>query len=709
VVNFARRIVAENALENAFLPVFLRLFHRGPRKKTWESASSIVNFSLVLALILSAAGIALTPVLITHLFPGLIAKGFGAEAIRMTRLMFPYLFLVTAAAVMATYLKAFNRFLLSESSAVLFTVGIVMGIFLFHRSIGLYSLAYGVLLGGVLQILFLLPFLTRILSNRSLEFSYRPAIRLRNAAGRKYGSQLGFITLDSILSQTASVVDKFFASRLSTGSLSYLYFAMEIFRLPFALISQAIASVIQKEFSEHIALFDRERARRLFIDGINVNLFLLTPISILMIVLAHPIVSLLLERFHFTAPDVTNTALALQFYSLGLVGWGVHILTTRIFAARLDSRTSLWLNSAMLLLNVGLCYTLVKTPLKFAGIALATSISFLTFGVIRTAVLKHQLAKDAIPIDFGDILRSMMKTVTAAMLMIIFIFQAKFVFNRIHFQSRTVENLILTLSLAFVGISTYFLSSLVLKNTGVLIFRRKSSGRKKAIPLSLLSPFGFWDVVSKNPERYQDEYRYKINLYLASPRWEVRNIGVKLIGRFQERVRADFLIDLLQSGRECGFLRRNALQSLTELGTWDTRIRALILQMLDDPYYEVRVAAFRNLEETSDPREFPFFRKAIAGKFARLGAEEKNACLRLIARKGDREDLPLLDRLYTSGNSLIREEVLELLLGFFRRGVLGAPETIDLAGRVLITSNHLRAEFRIKSLMQQIRRETEKT
>lgn len=709
VVGYLQRIFTEEALKKAFLPVFSRMLRRGPRKKAWESASSIVNFSLALSLILSAAGIAFAPILISYLVPGLIAKGFGAEVFRMTRLLFPYLFLATVIAVMTAILKSFRRYVLTESSAIFFAAGSIAGILLFRHAAGMYSLAYGILLGGLLQILFLLPFLILVLSSRTLEFSYRPAIRFRNAAGRKFGSQYIPIALDHFLSQTAVVVDKFFVSPLITGSLSFLYFAMGIFQIPFALTSRTIASVIQNEFPESATLFDRKRTQRLFIDGININLFLLTPTSILLIVLARPIVSLLLERFHFSASAVTHTALALQFYSLGLVGWGVHLLTTRIFTARLDRKTSLWLNLFMLIANAGLCSILVGSPLKFAGAPLATSISFLSFSMIRTAVLKHKLVREEVPIDFQDILRSLMKTVIAAVLMLLFVFQAKFIFNRIHFQSRILEDLILTLSLAFVGLSTYFLASLILKNTGVLIFRKKSSGRRKATPLSLLSPFGFWDAVAKNPDPYRDEYRYKINLYLASPRWEIRNVGIKLIGLFKEKERGDFLIGLLQSGRECGFIRRNALQALRELGRWDSRISALIRRMLHDSYFEVRVAAFRYLSENMDLSEYPSFRETFGPKFSRLGTEEKIACLKLIAQKGDRGDLPLLEKLYTSGNSLIREELLELLRAFFRRKLLDARETMDQAGRILITSNHLNAEFRIKALMRQIREETEKS
>lgn len=173
VSNIMRRVVAENALENAFLPVFLRLFHRSSRKKTWEAASSIVNFTVLLSIIFTLLGILFAPLIVQTFFPSLAQK----ETVSMVQLMIPYLFLVTLAAVMATYLKAFNRFGIAEASAIFFSIGTVMGVIIFHSKWGMYSLAVGVLMGGGLQILILLPFITKIFKTPSLEFSYRPIIK----------------------------------------------------------------------------------------------------------------------------------------------------------------------------------------------------------------------------------------------------------------------------------------------------------------------------------------------------------------------------------------------------------------------------------------------------------------------------------------------------------------------------------------------------
>lgn len=705
--NFMRRIVAENALENAFLPIFSRIFHRTSRKKTWEAASSIVNFTLSLSVVFTLIGIILAPLMVDIFFPSYEVKGMAVESVNLTRIVMPYLFLVTLAAVMATYLKAFDRFGIAESSTIFFSVGTIAGILVFHRVAGLYSLGYGILLGGFLQVLFLLPFVVKVLHHKSMQFSYKPVINFTSPTNKKYYYQLGPISLDVILAKSSEMVGKVLASGLKVGSLAYLHFALIIYQLPFAVISQAISSVILKEFSEKIALFDKEKARRLFIDGIKTNVFLLTPVSVLMIVLAQPLVSLLLERGSFDAVSVQNSAYALQFYSIGLIGWGIHTLTVRIFAARIDIKTSVILNFFMLLVNVLLCILLIRTSLDFAGVALATSISFLLFAVIRIIVLKIKLGKEQIIVNYRELLVSFFKTTLATTLMVIVLVEARFIFKEIDFTSRFIENIFTLISLTFIGISVYLLTSLMLKNTELLIFKRKLLKKGATVPVSMLSPFGFLEKVSKDVDAYKDDYFYKISIYISSGRWEIRNVGVKLIGLFKDKSKAGYLVDILTSGKENGFIKRNALHSLRQLNYWNADIKKLLLELLTDGYYEVRVAAIRYLAQGSTPNDYETFREQVYKRMKKGHMEEQLALLRLIAKTGDKGDLRLLGKLYLSGNSLIREELLQVLHSFYRRKLMTGDEVREQVQKILITSNNLNPEFRLKAVIKKIYKEIE--
>ncbi len=704
VAGFFSRLLGSGAMEKALMPIFSGLFRRGPRKKAWEAASPPLTCTLLFSLLLAAAGMLLAPALVGILFPGLASHGLTRDAVRMTRILFPSLFLGTLAAILAGYLRAFQRSASVVLAGLLFAAGAILGIFLFRPASGPFSLAYGVLFGCLLQILFLLPFLLKTLSQPALEFTYRPSLKINSVAGRKYASQLAPVGLGEVLTNSPALVDKFLASSLRIGSLSYLYFAMEIFRLPLAWIARTVNRSIQMDFSESTALMDKDKTKKLFLDGMRFNLFLLAPISILMITLATPIVSLLLERFNFSAQAVSSTALALQFYSIGLIGWGVHALTTRFFVARLENRTSMFLDFFLLAVHVPLVISLARTPLQFAGIALATSISYLLFALVRIAVVMGKLRREGAETITGELVSAAGKTFSACLLMVIAIIEAKFVFNRIQFNSRTIENIIFCVSLTFMGTAVYFLSSLIFKNTGILIFKKRGGGRP-SVPVSLLSPFRFMDTVAANPEFYKAEYRYKINLYLSNPNWEIKNIGIKLIGLFKDKSRGAYLVDLLAAGQGNGFMRRNALVALKAIHLWNQEIKELLLRLLQDGYFEVRAAAMDYLGQHISESEYVELQKTIQRRLDRGSLDEQIACLRLMARKGGPGDLPRLQRLYLGSNSLIREEVLELLYSFYRRNLLPPAEIKRQLQQVLVTSDHLTPEFRIKSIISRIYRE----
>lgn len=709
IANLFRRIVAENALENAFLPIFSRLFHRTSRKKAWEAASSIVNFTLFLALALTVLLFIFTPIIIHTLFPSFVERGIAETTVNLTRLVIPYLFLVTMAAVLATYLKAFNRFGIAEASAIFFSVGVVFSIVLFHSSLGVYSLGVGALVGGLMQIVFLSPFTIKVLRLRSMEFSYKAVIDLDSSHNKKYYSQLGPITLDVLFAKVSEVVGKLLAGMLKEGAIAVLHYSLIIFQLPFAVVSQAISSVVLKEFSQQIALFDKQKARQLFLDGIKINIFLLTPLSVLMIILAEPIVSIILERGAFGPEDTVQTAYALKFYAIGLVGWGIHSLTVRIFSARIDIKTSVALNAIMLVVNVGLSLWLVNTSLTFAGLALATSLSFLLFAVIRVVVLKVKLAKEEISINYGDFLVSFAKTLLATLLMVIVSVEARYVFSRIDFHSRVVGNLFLLVSLSFIGISVYLLASLMLKNTEMLIFKKKSIKNAPLVPVSMLSPFRFLERVAKNPEAFKDDYHYKINIYLSSGSWEIRNVGIKLVGLFADSTKVDYLVGILEAKKENGFVRRNTVRALMEFNMWNPNTLELILELVNDPYYEVRAAAVDYLLKCAPADEYPKFKGKVLERLTARNAsmEERLACMRVVARMGGKEELMRMEPFFMESNSMVREELLELLYNFYRRKLLSADDVRKQVGRILITSNNLRPEFKLKSIIKKIYKEIE--
>lgn len=705
---FLRRLVGANAIGRAFMPAFARLFQRGPRRKAWEAASSISTGTALLSLLIAGLGMLLATPLLRLLFPGFVASGLLPAAVKMGRILFAAIFVGTLSALAAVNLRAFQRRGIADASSLLFAAAAIIGIFLFQAGSGMVALAWGILFATLLQLLFLLPFLLPTLARPELEFTLRPAFRASSQVTRKYASELAPVGMAAALSQSPPLIERFVASLLRAGSISYLYFAMEIFRLPFTLVVHAVRKATLRDLAGSTALLDKERTRKLLVVGFRNNLFLLAPLSILLIFLAEPIVSLLLERFQFGAGAVASTARALQFYAIGLIGWGIHALTGQLFSSRQEERSSIFLDLLLLAVHAPLVWLLAHSQLQFAGIALATSIAYTLLALVRIRVLQVRLRREGAPSIMGELAGTAAKTLSACVLMIIAIVEARFVFDRIEFNSHVVENIVFCVSLAFMGTAVYFLSSLLLKNTGILLFKKKNGQHAGSLPVSLLSPFRFLETVSRNPDFYKAEYRYKSSIYLSSASWEVRNVGIKLIGLFKDKAKVPYLIGMLESGRGNGFMRRNAVQALKAINPWSEEIRALLLRLLKDGYFEVRAAALEYLGQNISEDEYAGLRPIVMRRLARGSFEEKAASLRLMARKGNAGDLALLQRFYLDSNSMVREEVLEVLYSFYRRGLLKGDEVKKQVQKVLVTSNHLTPEFRIKSIINRIYREIDR-
>ncbi|MCK5220270.1 MAG: murein biosynthesis integral membrane protein MurJ [Candidatus Aminicenantes bacterium] len=708
ISNLMRRVVAENAMENAFLPIFMRLFRRTPREKMWRSTSSILNFTLLFAILISLTGIIFAPSIVGFIYSGFESKGVLSDAVAITRIMFPYLILVTVAAIFSTILKAFNRFGIAEFSSLFFSVGSIIGILALYSISHIYALGFGVLLGGFLHMFFLYPFVKKILKNKSLQFKYSLSIDFSSAVNKKYYSQLIPISLDVFLSKTAEIVDQFLAASLYEGSLSYLYFAKTIFRLPFAIISQAINSVILRDFSDKIALFDKKKAKKLFIDGVKLNIFLLAPVSILMLMLADPIVSVLYGRGKFLAGDISKTAFALQFYSIGLVGWGLHSLTSRIFSARIDIKTSMYINFIMLISNVLLSFYLVSTDLEYAGLALATTISFVLFSIIRIVVLKFKLSGEDIKIKFRELTIPLLKTMGASLMMVIVMIQSKTIFSLIDPGSKTLKDLILIISLTFVGIGVYLIASLLLKNTDIFILKKRKVTHSDSMPLPMSSPFGFLERVSIEPLKYSDDFCYKINIFLNSPKWEIRNVGIKLIGLFRDKSKLNFLLKTISERKENGFIIRNSVNSLGKIMEWGNETKEVLLKSIEDKYYEVRVSSIKVITGHFTENDYKYFNSFARSKFDRSVTEEKLAYIKLMSVSGTLDELNFLTKYFLSENSLIREELLKMVLSFYRKDILNKVDVIKYTDRILLTSNNMKPHFRIKSILNEIHSEINK-
>jgi len=622
LANLMREVVAEMALESAFLPSFRLFYGRSDDKRpAWRLAWQVFNLFFVLAALLAAVGIVTCPWWIHLVAPGFVEKGLISQTTAMTRLMFPFLLLMSISAFFGTLLQSFDRFGPNAFSPVLYSVGLIFSVVALHKPLGMYALGVGVLLGGALQIAFQLFFLMRRGMREKIAWSaYRPMVTGEPGV-KKVVALSGPIFLDAMLNKFSGVIDKVLASLLIAGSVSALYFSRLLVVMPFSVIAMSINRVFLRDLSDVAAGQDLHHFRDRLRTGIDATLFLMLPTSALMIALSTPIVRFIYEGGAFTAENTTMTSLALICYAIGLIGWSLTSLYSRVFSSQLDTRSIPLTSGGSLAVYLVFAVILINTPLAHAGLALATSIGFLFNMVWRHVIISRRLAADGAPLPLADLTPTVLKTLVASTVMILVVLL-------VYVDPGSGRGLLVNLwALALpagAGLFAFLLLSYLLRTRPLIDLLNHYAGR-----LGLGAPFG------RDPIRYRngsgnlrtlaagavlseaqsrklndDEQtivRERMEIWLHHDDWWFRNIGIKLIGALKLTDKIDVLIEaitaetepswwrsrLLGSRREVGFIRRNAIHALRALGVCDDRVRTALIAALDDPYYEARQAALQ--------------------------------------------------------------------------------------------------------------------
>lgn len=375
IPNMFRELFAEGTLSSAFIPALARtLKTEGPeRASRLFSAVGILLGLILVALI--GLGEWSAPLLLHLLAPG-YAKNPDALArgTRLIRIMFPFLFFISLSALVMGALNVQGRFFLPALSPVFFSAGLIAGAFLpasltFGHPV--YGLAFGVVLGGVLQWIFQWPAMTRGTIHFLPELS--PSAAFRHEGARRVLKLL----LPSIgglwVTQGNLLIATVFGSFLVSGTISALYYAMRLIQFPLGLIGAAIATVLLPVLSRQTLENDgAEKATRTLAEGYRLSFFFMLPASAGLVALGEPLIRLLFEHGSFKAESSLLTQTALLGYAVGLWSFsGVRILV-RAYYAYQDTRYPVWAGVWGLLTNLAISFLFYRS---FGILALALGIS----------------------------------------------------------------------------------------------------------------------------------------------------------------------------------------------------------------------------------------------------------------------------------------------------------------------------------------------
>ncbi len=392
IPNLFRRMFMEGALTSSFFPVYSDVRARLGAAGARAFAGGMFVFLLLAGGALCAAGIWFAEPLTRALAPGFAAHPEKLRlAAELTRIMFPFIIFIGLWAVAAGVLNAARRFFTPALAPALQNVVIICALLLADYWVGgsraIRWLAWAVVIGGAAQFLFQLPFMARL---RLLPV---PSAPWRTEGVARCLALMGPAAFGGAIFQINVLVDRWLASFLPEGSISYLYYANRLVQLPHGVLSLAIVSAALPVLSDYGARRKTEPGageaeRNALLEAARLTLFITIPASFGLIALAPPIMEVVFERGAFTHAHTLETAAALRAYAAGLAFFGAARLLAGVFHARLDTRFPVRCANLGVLANVVLSVALMF-PFGFVGLALATSCSSaLNAGLLLRGLLR---------------------------------------------------------------------------------------------------------------------------------------------------------------------------------------------------------------------------------------------------------------------------------------------------------------------------------
>jgi len=461
IPNLLRRLTGEGTMTAAFVPVFTQLKKEESRERLWKFANTFFfNLTLIMA-ILAVAGIVLSPLLVQVIAPGFKdVPGKLELTVILTRLMFPYIFLISLAALAMAILNSFRKFAVPAFTPVLFNLAIICLAVIFAPKVRepAYIFALGVVIGGAFQVAFQLPFLWKkgMRFKLGLSFSH-PAIR-----------KVGALMVPGIfgvgITQINLAVSRAMASFLEEGSASSLYYATRVRELSLGLFSIALSIALLPTLSELAAQRDIEGMKKTLIFSLRMIFLITFPAMVGLLLLNNQIIQVLFERGLFREQSTAMTATCLFFFSLGLPFISVVKILASAFYSLKDTKTPVIVAFFVMIAYLSLALILMKS-LRVGGIALALSLAEAFNFFLLFILLERKIGK----IEKKEILSSLLRSSFAAVLMgaSIWFFMSHFEFQRLEF----LQQLGVLLSTILLGILIYVLLNLLFGSKDLKILR----------------------------------------------------------------------------------------------------------------------------------------------------------------------------------------------------------------------------------------------
>lgn len=396
IPNFFRRLFAEGAFAQAFVPVLGEYREKGSQAALRELTNRVFGTLGATLLLLTLVVVLASPLLAALFAPKWYLEDpfkFNATA-EMLRITFPYLLFISMTGVAGGILNSYDRFAVPAFTPLLLNMAMIFAALIaapwFNQPT--YALAWGVFAAGIIQFTFQLPFLARI------HMLPVPVVDWQHPGVRKILALMGPAIFGVSVSQINLLLDTILATFLPTGSVSWLYYSDRLSELPLGVFAVAIATVILPNLSRHHAASSTEAYSQTLDWALRMVLLIAVPAAAALMLLAEPILATLFFYGDvMTSRDITMATHSLRAYSLGLIAFMLVKVLAPGFFARQDMRTPVRIGVIAMVANMFLNLMFVLPlhhyfEIGHVGLALATSVSaFLNAGLLLIALRKKAI------------------------------------------------------------------------------------------------------------------------------------------------------------------------------------------------------------------------------------------------------------------------------------------------------------------------------
>ena len=315
--NLLRRLFAEGAFSQAFVPIFGEYRNRRGHEETQLLVDHVTTMLALILFVVTLVGITAAPVIVYISAPGFLKDAPKFDlTVQLLRITTPYIFFISLVAVAAGILNTYNRFWVPAFAPILLNVCFIAGALWLapYFDPPIMALAWAVFIAGIVQLAFQIPFLKKIGMLPNIRFS------LKDAGMRRVIKLMGPAVFGVSIAQISLIINTIFASFLAVGSVSWLYYADRLMEFPSGMLGAALGTILLPSLSKCFASNNTAEYSRLLDWGLRLTFMLTLPAALALGMIAVPLLATFFQHGAFVAHDVLMTSRALIGYSVGLIG-----------------------------------------------------------------------------------------------------------------------------------------------------------------------------------------------------------------------------------------------------------------------------------------------------------------------------------------------------------------------------------------------------